>query len=73
MNEPVKTAKPLVDRVRDSEARSLESGGMRMPGGIFKPEVAKALSELVEAGYEQSKTAVISKAILEAHKRLKKK
>lgn len=72
MNEPKKTAKPLVDRVRDSEARSLEAGAMRMPGGLLKPDVAQALIELVNAGYADGKTAVISRALLEARKRLKK-
>ena len=70
--QPLKMPKPLVQRVRDSEAKSLESGAERLPGGLLKPNVAQALKELLDAGYATGKTAVISRAILEARKRLKK-
>ena len=70
--QPLKKPKPLVQRVRDSEAKSLESGAERLPGGLLKPDVALALKELLDAGYAKGKTAVISRAILEARKRLKK-
>ena len=64
--------KPLAQRVRESEARSLEAGAARMPGGLLPAEAAVALNELVGAGYALSKTAAITKALLEARKRLKK-
>lgn len=73
MNEEKKNVKPLAQRVRESEARSLESGAVRMPGGLLQANAAQALVELVEAGYAEGKTAVISKALLEARKRLKNK
>ena len=72
VNQPLKKPKPLVQRVRDSEAKSLESGAERLPGGLLKPDVALALKELLDAGYATGKTEAISRAILEAKKRLKK-
>ena len=71
MNSP-KVIKPLAQRVRESESRSLEAGAVRMPGGLLQAEPAQALSELLEAGYAESKTAVISKALIAARKKLKK-
>lgn len=71
-NQPSKKPKPLVQRVRDSEAKSLESGAERLPGGLLKPDVALALKELLDAGYATGKTEAISRAILDARKRLKK-
>lgn len=65
--------KPLAQRVRESEARSLDAGAVRTPGGLLPADAAVALNELVESGYAASKTAVIAKALLEARKRLKKK
>ena len=64
--------KPLAQRVRESEARSLEAGAVRMPGGLLQAHAAQALNDLLDAGYADSKTAVISKALLEARKRQKK-
>ena len=69
MNAPLKTPKTLAIRVRESEARSLEAGAVRMPGGLLQADAAHALSVLLESGYAGSKTAVISKALIAAHKK----
>lgn len=37
MSEEQKKPKPLVARVRDSEARSIEVAVVSMPGGLLKP------------------------------------
>lgn len=66
-------SKTLAQRVRDSEARSIDAGAVRMPGGLLPAEAAVALSELVESGYAASKTAVIAKALIEASGRSRKK
>lgn len=66
-----KEPKTLAQRVRESEAKSIESGAVRMPGGLLSAEAAVALSELVDSGYASSKGAVIAKALLSAHKRHK--
>lgn len=64
--------KPLAQRVRESEARSIDAGAVRMPGGLLPADAAAALNELVETGYAASKTAVIAKALLAVRKRPKK-
>lgn len=70
MNES--KVKTNAQRVRESEARSIRAGAMRMPGGLLPAEAATALTELVEAGYAESKTGIISKALIAARKRVKK-
>ena len=72
MTESKNSSKPLAQRVRESEARSLQAGAVRMPGGLLQADAAQALAELLDAGYAEGKTAVISKALIAAHKRLKK-
>lgn len=56
---------------RESEARSISEGAVRMPGGLLKPDAAEALSLLLDAGYAESKNGVITKALLRERKRLK--
>ena len=65
-----KNTKPqtLAERVRASEARSIEAGAVRMPGGLLPADAAHALTVLLGAGYAQSKTAVIARALIEASK-----
>lgn len=65
-----KNTKPqtLAERVRASEARSIEAGAVRMPGGLLPADAAQALAKLLETGYAQSKTAVIARALIEASK-----
>lgn len=60
---------PLVQRVRATEARLIERGGRRMPNGYLQPASAQALDDLVRSGYADSATAVIARAITEAHAR----
>lgn len=71
MTDEQTNQKPLDMRVRESEARSIEAGAVRMPGGLLKADVAQALDDLRKAGYADSKVGVISKALLAARKRLK--
>ena len=61
---------PLDARVRASEARKIESGGRRLPGGVLPPEAAQALDALVTCGYARSATACIVRAVLEAQQRV---
>lgn len=63
------TNKPLSLRVRESEARSIDAGAVRVPGGLLPPNAAVALTELLESGYANSKVGVISKALIEVRKR----
>lgn len=55
-------------RVRASEARSIETGAVRMPGGLLPADAAQALADLVASGYAPSKTAAIARALLDAQK-----
>lgn len=64
---------PLADRVRKSEAKSIEAGAARMPGGLLPADAASALDQLLANGYSGSKVGVIAKALLDAQKKLKKK
>jgi hypothetical protein len=59
------------ERARDSEARKVDSGGRRMPGGVLSVDAANALAKLQTAGYASSATACIAKALNEAAGRLK--
>lgn len=65
--------KTLAQRVRASEAALKAKGGRRMPGGMLKPDVNEALVALVDAGYAASPVAVISAALLDAHKKINRK
>lgn len=50
-------------RVRASEARKIQRGGRRMPGGVLPPEAAKDLQSLQDRGYAQSAMACIVRAL----------
>jgi hypothetical protein len=61
----------LADRVRASEQRKVEAGGRRLPGGVLPADAAEALESLQGAGYANSATGCISRALVEADERLK--
>lgn len=58
--------------VRKSEARARARGGRRLPGGTLPPPAADALAKLQAAGYAESATACIARALTEAAKRTKR-
>lgn len=60
------------ERVRASEARARERGARRLPGGTLPPAAAEALERLEAAGYAESATAMIARALIEAAARLQK-
>lgn len=62
MKQPLSQAQ----RARSSEARKLQSGGRRMPGGVLSPQAAADLQTLQERGYASSATACIVRALREA-------
>lgn len=68
MNAPRTTAQ----RVRKSEASLIERGGRRMPSGMLQPDAAQALADLVAAGYAASPVAVISAALLDAQRKIRR-
>lgn len=53
-----------------ANAALLARGGRRMPGGYLQPDAAKALNELVEAGYAPSPLAVIVAALFDARRKI---
>lgn len=71
MRKP-KSGKPiaLADRVRASEARKIKAGGRRMPGVVMPADAAAALDRLQAAGYGESASGCIFRAIIEADERL---
>lgn len=56
---------PLADRVRASESRKVKAGGRRLPGSILPADAAAALDKLVAAGYGDSATGCIARALIE--------
>lgn len=68
-HEPV----ALADRVRASEARKVKAGGRRMPGGVLGADAARALDRLQAAGYADSATACIARALVDAERKLNSK
>lgn len=58
---------------RASEARARARGGRRLPGGTLQPDAAEALAKLQAAGYADSATACIARALVEAAKRAQPK
>ena len=58
---------------RNSERRALAAGAIRTPGGILPPEAAKALETLAAAGYSNSRTSIIARALIEASQRQQQK
>lgn len=61
----------LADRVRASEARKIKAGGRRMPGVVMPADAAEALDKLVAAGYGNSTSGCIFRAIIEAAESLR--
>lgn len=57
------------EMVRKSEARKIQAGGRRMPGGVLPPDAAVALDSLQASGYAASATACIARALLDAASR----
>lgn len=53
-------------QVQRSQAALVARGGRRLHVGL-QPEVARALDELVAAGYAHTASAAIAKALLQAH------
>ena len=50
---------------RAHEARQLQRGAVRLPGGMLPPEAAEALESLLAAGYARSKVGAIARALIE--------
>ncbi len=65
------TQKTATEQVRASEARAVERGGRRLPGGIIPPEAANALTRLLASGYATSATGCIARALVDADARPK--
>lgn len=65
MSKPEQPVK-LASRVRASEARKIESGGRRIPGGVMPKDAADALDRLQANGYGTSASACIYRALMEA-------
>ena len=57
---------PSPKHSRAYEARQLQTGAVRIPGGLLPPEAAEALGQLLQAGYGPSRAAVIARALVEA-------
>lgn len=51
---------------RAHEARQLQRGAVRLPGGMLPPEAVRALQQLLASGYAPSKTQAIARALIEA-------
>lgn len=60
------------ERVTRANAALIDRGGRRMPSGYLQPEEAKALAELLAAGYAPNVVACIATAIKDAHKKIKR-
>jgi hypothetical protein len=52
-------------RVRRAEAKKTATGWRRLPNAMIPPPVAATLAALTAAGYANSPSAVIARAILE--------
>lgn len=59
-------------RVRRAKNKAIELGGRRAPDGILPKDVAEALDALIKSGYATTSIGAVSKALLDAQKRLKK-
>jgi len=60
--------KTPAQRVSDSQAKLIESGGRRIVV-MAQPETVQAIDELVESEYAASASACISRAVVETAKR----
>lgn len=56
------------ERVAKSRANLVANGGMKIPTGYLQPDAAKAVDYLLSAGYAGTKSAVISRALIDAQK-----
>ena len=52
------------------EARKIESGARRMPGGLLQPEAAQAVEALLASGFAPNITHVINRALIECAARI---
>ena len=68
MNERPETQS---ERVARSNAALVARGGRRI-GGYLQPEAAQALAALAQAGYGKNQVDIVSRALLDAQRRLKK-
>lgn len=59
-------------RVRRAKDKAIQAGGKRLPDGIMPPPVAQAMRALLDAGYADSAMGVISNALLDAQRKLKR-
>lgn len=59
-------------RVRRAKDNAIAQGGRRAPDGILSADVASALDDLVRAKYADTAIGAVSRALLDAQKRLKK-
>lgn len=66
------TAAPLTqsEKVQRSNAALLARGGRRLPGGYLQPEAAQALADLTQAGYGKNKVDIVSRALVDAQRRI---
>jgi hypothetical protein len=65
-------ATSLSARVAASRERLKAAGGRAIPRGMLQPDAAQALAELLAAGYGPTETGVISAALLDAQKKMKR-
>ena len=66
------TIQTPAQRVRKAQQALKERGGRRMPSGYLQPDAAQALADLVASGYGASPVAVISAALLDTQKKVKR-
>ena len=57
-------------RVKAFNTRLKERGGCRIPSGYLEPSHAGMLAALLASGYGGTSTAVIARAIQEAHEKM---
>ena len=60
---------PNAKYTRAFEARQIERGAQRIPGGMLPADAAQALAQLLEAGYAPHKAGAIARALREAAQR----
>ena len=59
-------------RVRRAKDKAIAQGGRRAPDGILSKDVTEALDDLVRGKYADTAIGAVSRALLDAQKRLKK-
>ena len=67
------TAAPLTQaqKVQRSQAALVARGGRRI-GGYLQPEAAQALADLAQADYGKNQVDIVSRALLDAQRRISK-